>query len=488
MDHNSYSDVSKNPQSAFCGAISGSVCFPMPLMYSPMNSYQLMPNLASFLPMPHPMLSNHALQDSLMLSNSDIMSGNQLAKGDDYSTRALAMFQNRYQMKNYLLPSARKPMGKYCMMPSPLLDAPNESSKHTLSSYGAIQSNGDSNGSGILPPLTSTTSPLGGSYTDKECYLSSPNTEVEEPDSSGKCSTDVIEQKVIPRWTCDSSQPPVCPICGKTLSLQELSDHYHLELDKLNDLMRKKEWLNLEENSPEQINSLRIQSYHEVEKKCPEYRQETYQRVRANRMNRLGAIASRCKKQCFENAKQQWKQAQHRVNQLCSPKQEHIDEPSTQSSHQSMLMLELTVQQLAHRTDARTDVDTESYNPEKNISHYPGHVQQSGEKYPEDQNKTDLADSSCNGFNNLDLGSCQTSSYSESSQRQSGDNRTDENPCSSADIKCHICLGLYKTPVVSVCCWHVHCETCWLKALGTKRLCPQCDTITSPTDLRRIHL
>ncbi|GFU10913.1 uncharacterized protein TNCV_960761 [Trichonephila clavipes] len=195
MDHNSYSDVSKNPQSAFCGAISGSVCFPMPLMYSPMNSYQLMPNLASFLPMPHPMLSNHALQDSLMLSNNDIMSGNQLAKGDDYSTRALAMLQNRYQMKNYLLPSARKPMGKYCMMPSPLLDASSDGSKHALSSYGAIQNNGDSNGSGILPPMTSTTSPISGSYTDKECYLSSPNTEVEEPDSSGKCSTDVVEQK-----------------------------------------------------------------------------------------------------------------------------------------------------------------------------------------------------------------------------------------------------------------------------------------------------
>ncbi|GFU10917.1 hypothetical protein TNCV_960781 [Trichonephila clavipes] len=119
----------------------------------------------------------------------------------------------------------------------------------------------------------------------------------------------VVEKRhfqVIPRWTCDSSQPPVCPICGKTLSLQELSDHYHLELDKLGDLTRKKEWLNLEENNPEQLNTLRLQSYHEVEKKCPEYRQETYQRVRANRMNRLGGIRGlpQTKKQRKESMRQ----------------------------------------------------------------------------------------------------------------------------------------------------------------------------------------
>ncbi|XP_076347373.1 E3 ubiquitin-protein ligase Rnf220-like [Tachypleus tridentatus] len=55
-------------------------------------------------------------------------------------------------------------------------------------------------------------------------------------------------------------------------------------------------------------------------------------------------------------------------------------------------------------------------------------------------------------------------------------------------MKCLICMEFYTKPMVSVCCWHVHCEECWLRTLGTKKLCPQCNMITSPTDLRRIYL
>lgn len=54
--------------------------------------------------------------------------------------------------------------------------------------------------------------------------------------------------------------------------------------------------------------------------------------------------------------------------------------------------------------------------------------------------------------------------------------------------KCLICLDEFKVPVVSICCWHVHCEECWLRTLGARKLCPQCNMITSPTDLRRIYM
>ncbi|KAI8379572.1 uncharacterized protein BYT42DRAFT_331638 [Radiomyces spectabilis] len=54
--------------------------------------------------------------------------------------------------------------------------------------------------------------------------------------------------------------------------------------------------------------------------------------------------------------------------------------------------------------------------------------------------------------------------------------------------RCLICLEPYKTPVVSIVCWHVHCEQCWLQTLGSKKLCPQCQKITTPADLRRIYL
>ncbi|GAB0095720.1 E3 ubiquitin-protein ligase RNF220 [Sergentomyia squamirostris] len=54
--------------------------------------------------------------------------------------------------------------------------------------------------------------------------------------------------------------------------------------------------------------------------------------------------------------------------------------------------------------------------------------------------------------------------------------------------KCLICLDEFKVPVVSISCWHVHCEECWLRTLGARKLCPQCNMITSPSDLRRIYL
>lgn len=55
--------------------------------------------------------------------------------------------------------------------------------------------------------------------------------------------------------------------------------------------------------------------------------------------------------------------------------------------------------------------------------------------------------------------------------------------------KCLICLcPEFEQPVVSISCWHVYCEKCWLSTLGAKKLCPQCSMITSATDLRRIYL
>ena len=54
--------------------------------------------------------------------------------------------------------------------------------------------------------------------------------------------------------------------------------------------------------------------------------------------------------------------------------------------------------------------------------------------------------------------------------------------------KCLICMDEFRVPVVSICCWHVHCEECWLRTLGSKKLCPQCNMITSPTDLRKIYM
>lgn len=58
----------------------------------------------------------------------------------------------------------------------------------------------------------------------------------------------------------------------------------------------------------------------------------------------------------------------------------------------------------------------------------------------------------------------------------------------SSKCKCLICMDEFRIPVVSICCWHVHCEECWLRTLGARKLCPQCNMITSPADLRRIYM
>eukprot|EP00118_Oscarella_pearsei_P010417 m.63897 g.63897 ORF g.63897 m.63897 type:complete len:228 (+) comp35199_c0_seq5:883-1566(+) len=59
---------------------------------------------------------------------------------------------------------------------------------------------------------------------------------------------------------------------------------------------------------------------------------------------------------------------------------------------------------------------------------------------------------------------------------------------SSKTMFCLVCMDSYKTPVVSVNCWHVYCEVCWLRALGAKKVCPKCNAITAPGDLRKIYV
>lgn len=58
----------------------------------------------------------------------------------------------------------------------------------------------------------------------------------------------------------------------------------------------------------------------------------------------------------------------------------------------------------------------------------------------------------------------------------------------AAEIKCLICLGAYTSPAVSIQCWHVYCEVCWLQSLRAKKICPQCSTITTSQHLRRIYI
>ncbi|CAF4943093.1 unnamed protein product [Pieris macdunnoughi] len=59
---------------------------------------------------------------------------------------------------------------------------------------------------------------------------------------------------------------------------------------------------------------------------------------------------------------------------------------------------------------------------------------------------------------------------------------------SGLEAKCLICLGPYTSPAVSIQCWHVYCEVCWLESLKAKKICPQCNAITTAGHLRRIYM
>lgn len=55
-------------------------------------------------------------------------------------------------------------------------------------------------------------------------------------------------------------------------------------------------------------------------------------------------------------------------------------------------------------------------------------------------------------------------------------------------LRCSVCLETPTEPTVSIVCWHVLCAPCWPVTIGNKRLCPQCNSITQPSDLRRIFV
>ncbi|KAJ6539656.1 hypothetical protein B0H19DRAFT_1180001 [Mycena capillaripes] len=54
---------------------------------------------------------------------------------------------------------------------------------------------------------------------------------------------------------------------------------------------------------------------------------------------------------------------------------------------------------------------------------------------------------------------------------------------SAATSLCRICIESYTDPTVSTGCWHTCCKECWLRCLGSTKLCPICKRITAATDV-----
>lgn len=58
----------------------------------------------------------------------------------------------------------------------------------------------------------------------------------------------------------------------------------------------------------------------------------------------------------------------------------------------------------------------------------------------------------------------------------------------SRGLRCPACSGAMNTPVLNVNCWHLKCESCWLRAVGTSKVCSLCSVPASVRELRKVHV
>ena len=68
------------------------------------------------------------------------------------------------------------------------------------------------------------------------------------------------------------------------------------------------------------------------------------------------------------------------------------------------------------------------------------------------------------------------------------DSETEDENANTKTVACPTCHGKMSTPVLNVSCWHLKCEKCWLKAVGTKKVCSICSGPASVKELRKVHL
>ena len=88
-------------------------------------------------------------------------------------------------------------------------------------------------------------------------------------------------------------------------------------------------------------------------------------------------------------------------------------------------------------------------------------------------------------YSEADVLRCLSDDKEETSELM--DSSEDEN-ANSKSIACPTCQGPMAVPVLNTSCWHLKCEKCWLRAVGTKKCCSVCSRSASVKELRKVHL
>ncbi|KAM4677590.1 E3 ubiquitin-protein ligase Rnf220-like isoform 2-T2 [Discoglossus pictus] len=239
----------------------------------------------------------------------------------------------------------------------------------------------------------------------------------------------------------------LCPLCHKHLQREELSQHLQQEMEFLTHLSDS-ECAATPETSRNIPQSPGVESSCESPLMTSEDgqkldRQQIFQQVKSNREDRMGARAGKCKRP--------------RV---------HMGETHVS---QSMRSAELDVE--GHWEEEETQSPGK---PSREIDS----IASPGSSCPSHSEESDSEDGPV-------VSTSRSSEPGVESLREKIQELTEKLRNTHT---CHICLDSYSIPVTSIQCWHTHCEGCWLRALGAKKLCPQCNTITSPSDLRRVYL
>ncbi|XP_015923213.1 E3 ubiquitin-protein ligase Rnf220 isoform X3 [Parasteatoda tepidariorum] len=332
----------------------------------------------------------------------------------------------------------------------------------------------------------------------------------------------------------EGGQTPFCPICGQALQLSDLASHFEMEVERLPEI-RKCISQQVEVTSLHSPFSSPMCMVRKDDKGKPESRWETYQRVKSNRTTRLTSARCMIKRKKWDDPNCTERSPEENLHMMPGLRKRESPETSIDSRTAAELNWAMSARMHAiaavafqrnlsdfarnHEDENQelnvdeddsavygqphyTEADVITCSSEDNVDSKEQirRIQSNDSDY---QRHSDSTQWTVNGGNNNNgegqevTSTCVTNndagsecvSPSEKASKPSKDTNSD-NPKEQMEdgIKCLICMETFIKPVVSICCWHVHCEECWLKTLGTKKLCPQCNMITAAKDLRRIYL
>ncbi|XP_030756108.1 E3 ubiquitin-protein ligase Rnf220-like [Sitophilus oryzae] len=304
--------------------------------------------------------------------------------------------------------------------------------------------------------------------------------------------------------------PACCPVCSVTLRQSEIHSHLCTEIEKLGKLPSVKHRLN-GKSTPSSSNG-----HSSIENGDCNKNWETYQKVKNNRQNRQRTKTRKrkieeqtcpiCNKEVSEDITIHVELCLRRTEQNGSDQDdENIDietfeeyEWAGQSRVRATSLMQGGLSNLGTPIQLAEEDEDLNVDGDGDIYGSPQYSEQDIILPCEDAAENQALRKAVVGTspNKLNLEEKQEAS---NSAKNKGDpvlealkNRIRDLESrleSKNDIyKCLICMERYTTPVISVCCWHVHCEQCWLQTLGAKKLCPQCNMITSASDLRRIYI